>query len=138
MVAGAAAIIGAVLIGFLPVLWPYLEGGAAELAAVAERELPGTRIVLYETRPEAVAFALERSVPTYSSDEHGQLLEALRAGPTALIVPMKEWQFWSALPARVVGRSGDRVLLAVSGRAGGDGAEGAPRVTPRGSEGTDG
>ena len=118
MVAGQAVILGALLIGILPVLSPYLGGASARLAEVARRELPDSRVVLYDTRPETVAFVLRRPVPEFSRDQQRQILAALRTGPTALIASAKERAFWQQLPARRVWRSGDRVLVEVPNLAG--------------------
>ncbi len=53
--AGQAVIVAAVLGGVLPVLSPYLGGATSTLAELAERELPHSQVVLYETRAESVA-----------------------------------------------------------------------------------
>lgn len=111
LVAGQVVVVAAVLFGILPVLSPYLGGGSAQLAQRAQQELPGSRIVLYDTRPETVNFVLQRPVPTFGDTQRRELLEALRAGPTALIAPVTEEGFWRKLPVRRVWRAGDRVLL---------------------------
>ncbi len=111
MAAGQAVIAGALLAGVLPVLSPYLGGGPASLADRARRELPGRRIVLYETRPETVAFALRRTVPVFSHNQKAALAAALQEGPTALVAPAEEAEFWAALPRRRVWRRGLDVLL---------------------------
>ena len=98
MVSGQAVIIGSLLIGMLPVLSPYLGGGPAHLAQLAQRELPGQPVVLYETRPETVAFALRRSVPVFSRNQKSEVLAEMAKGPTALIAPLEEREFWQSLP----------------------------------------
>ncbi len=69
--------------------------------------------MLYETRPETVAFVLRRPVPTYSRNEQEALLAALEQGPTALIAPLKQAEFWRHLPYRRAWRGGADVLLEV-------------------------
>jgi 4-amino-4-deoxy-L-arabinose transferase-like glycosyltransferase len=118
IVAGQAAMLGAVLIGILPLLSPYLGGGTARLALVAQREMPGSRIALYETHPETVNFALQRTVPTFDRHQQEALAAALRAGPTALIAPAKEAAFWKTLPIRRRWQVGDRVLLDIPPQVG--------------------
>ena len=114
MTAGQIFVLGAVLWGIFPLLSPYLEGGReSRLAQMAQRRLPGARVVLYETRPEAVAFVLQQSVPVFDGDHQDQLLTALRAGPTALIAPTRDRPLWEHLSAREIGTVGDRVLLEV-------------------------
>ena len=108
---GQLSAVAALLFGLLPVLSPYLGGGSARLAELARRELPGRRVVLYETHPENVNFVLKEPVPTYNEHQQGELEDELRAAPTALIAPAKESSFWSRLPARHTWRLGDRVLL---------------------------
>ena len=110
---GQTVIVGALLIGVLPVLSPYLGGGPANLSVRAQREMPGSRIVLYETRPETVAFALGRTVPVFSHNQKAELMAALRDTPTALIAPTKEVEFWTGLPYRRLWRQGLDVLLEV-------------------------
>jgi len=111
MGAGQTAILGTILIGILPVLSPYLGGAGARLAEVARQELPQSQIVLYEVRPETVAFALQRTLPTFGADQQQELLALLRAGPSALIAPERERRFWQLLRPARVWRSGDLVLL---------------------------
>ncbi len=118
IMAGQAATLGAVLIGILPLLSPYLGGGSARLASLAARELPRSALVLYETRPETVNFALQRTVPTFDRHQQEALAAALRAGPTALIAPAKEAAFWKALPIRRRWQVGDRVLLDIPPQVG--------------------
>lgn len=113
MAAGQLVVIGALLIGMLPVLSPYLGGGPADLAQLAQSDLPGRQIVLYETRPEAVAFVLRRSVPVFSHSERDKLVAALRGGPTALIAPLKEREVWGSLPHGQVWPRGLDVLVDV-------------------------
>jgi 4-amino-4-deoxy-L-arabinose transferase-like glycosyltransferase len=111
MVTGQAVIIGSLLIGILPVLSPYLGGGPAHLAQLAQRELPGRQIILYETRPETVAFALRRSVPVFSRNRKRELLSELEKDQAALIAPLRERDFWQSLPHRRIWRQGLDVLL---------------------------
>lgn len=113
LIGGQAIALCAVLAGFLPVLAPYLAGAPALLAEVARRELPGRRVLLYDTRPEAAAFALGRSVPVFSADERRDLLRALERGPAAVIAPLSAGELRSELPVRRAWREGDRVLLDV-------------------------
>lgn len=118
MAAGQMVIAAALLAGVLPVLSPYLGGGPAQLAQIARSRLPDSRIVLYDTRPETVAFVLERTVPAYPRDQQDAVIAALRDGDTALVAPFKSWDFWAHLPARRIWRSGDRVLLDIPRVAG--------------------
>jgi 4-amino-4-deoxy-L-arabinose transferase-like glycosyltransferase len=111
MVIGQTIIIASLLIGMLPVLSPYLGGGPAHLARVAQRELPDRQIVLYETRPETVAFALRRSVPVFSRNQKSELLAEMAKGPTALIAPLEEREFWQSLPHGRLWTRGLDVLL---------------------------
>ena len=106
--------VGAVLLGILPVLSPYLEGGREyRLAQLAQWELPRSQVVLYDTRPEAVAFVLGRPVPAYGRDQFDQALFHLEGGPVALVAPAKARELWESLPVRRVWQVGDRVLLDV-------------------------
>lgn len=114
-VGGQCLIVAAVLIGILPVVSPYLGGAEASLAEVAKTELRGRQVVLYEVRPEAVAFVLRRTVPVFGRDRQADAVELLRAAPAALIAPAKEQGFWSRLPARRTWRAGNLVLLDVPG-----------------------
>jgi len=111
LVLGQVAAMVALLFGVLPVLSPYLGGGSSGLAELARRELPASRIVLYQTHPENVNFVLQRPVPTYDQHQQQQLVDQLRTAPTALIAPAKDSAFWSSLPARHTWRLGDSVLL---------------------------
>jgi len=113
MVLGQGLVLGAVLFGVLPVVSPYVGGGPTRLVEVAVEELPDSEIILYETRPEAVAFALRHPVPTYSRHEQEALLAALKGQPTALIAPLKQAEFWRQLPYERSWRSGSDVLLDV-------------------------
>ncbi len=113
MAGGQVMVVGALVIGVLPVLSPYLGGGPANLAEIAQRESPGRPIVLYETRPETVAFALRHPVSVFSHNEKAKLMAALRNGPTALIAPVKESGTWKLLPHGRLRRNGLDVLLNV-------------------------
>jgi 4-amino-4-deoxy-L-arabinose transferase-like glycosyltransferase len=108
---GQITILAALLFGVLPVLSPYLGGGAARLARMAQQELPSSRIVLYDTYPETVNFALQRFVTTLDSRQQAELRAQLSDSPVALIAPAKDESFWKQLPARRTWRWGDRVLL---------------------------
>lgn len=105
--------VAALLWGLLPILSPYLGGGPAELARFARQRLPSHRIVLYETHPEAVAFVLQRPVPTYSHNQQAELLNALQQEPTALIAPRKEELFLRQLPFGQQWSRGLQVMLEV-------------------------
>jgi hypothetical protein len=85
------------------------------LAQLAQRELPHTRVVLYETRPEAVVFVLHHPVATYDRRQQEELVNDLAQGPAALLAPTrKEDQgFLARLPVRRRWQVGDRVLLEV-------------------------
>jgi len=113
MAAGQTFVVGALLLGIVPVLSPYLGGAPAYLADLAQRDLPGSRIVLYETRPEGVAFVLRRPVPVFSHSEQEELSRQLARGPTALIAPAKASDFWTGLPYRRLWRRGADVLLEI-------------------------
>ncbi len=119
-IAGQAVVLAAVLGGVLPILSPYLGGAPATLAEVAQREIGGSEIVLYETYPEAVAFVLERPVPVFSRHQQDDLLSELRGGPVALIAPTKEREFWERLRYRRALRHGAHVLLDVPAMAASD------------------
>jgi len=108
---GQMTTVTALLFGILPLLSPYLGGGSARLAELAQRELPGSRVILYGTRPENVNFALKRTVPTFDWQQQVELEKELRAAPTALIAPAEQAAFWHRLGARRSWREGDRVLL---------------------------
>jgi 4-amino-4-deoxy-L-arabinose transferase-like glycosyltransferase len=114
MAVGQLVVVGALLFAMLPVLSPYLGGGPAQLAQLAQRELPGRPIILYETRPETVNFVLRRTVPTFSHNQKDQLLTAFRAKPSALIAPADEQAFLRSLAYRKQWRRGLDLLLDVS------------------------
>ncbi len=130
LVVGQVVVVGALLIGVLPVLSPYLGGGPAYLAQTAQLELPGSRIILYETRPEGVAFILRRSVPVFSHNEQDKLLSELRRGQTTLITPLKEREFWETLPHKRQWTRGLDVLLEVPQLTAGAEALGAENHAP--------
>ena len=130
LVVGQVVVVGALLFGVLPVLSPYLGGGPAYLAQTAQLELPGSRIILYETRPEGVAFVLRRPVPVFSHNEKDKLLSEMRRGPTALIVPRKERKFWETLPHTQVWPRGSDMLLEVPQLTAGAEAHGAENYMP--------
>ena len=113
MVAGQVGVLGALLIGMLPVLSPYLGGGPAYLAEIAAREVPNSRVILYETRPEGVAFVLGETIPVFSHNERDKLVAELRKGPSALIAPLRERGFWQSLPYIQLWARGGEVLLDV-------------------------
>ncbi len=110
---GQTLVLAAVLGGVLPVLSPYLGGAPATLASVAQRNIPESEIILYETYPEAAAFVLRRPVQTFSRHLQDDLLSELRERPVALIAPMKGRDFWQILPYRRIWRDGAHVLLDV-------------------------
>jgi 4-amino-4-deoxy-L-arabinose transferase-like glycosyltransferase len=136
MAVGQLVVVGALLFAMLPVLSPYLGGGPAQLAQLAQRELPGRPIILYETRPETVNFVLRRTVPTFSHNQKDQLLAALRAKPSALIAPADEQDFWKSLPYRKQWRRGLDLLLDVSPplKQGGVGVVVESESQPRGGD----
>lgn len=109
--AGQVLTLIALLAGILPVLSPFLGGGSAQLALIADQELPESQIVLYETHPETVNFVLRRSVPTCGRRERQWLLARLREEPVALLAPWRERASWRDLPARRTWRAGGQVLL---------------------------
>jgi 4-amino-4-deoxy-L-arabinose transferase-like glycosyltransferase len=110
--AGQMAAVGAVIFGLFPVISPYLEGGRevrlAQLAAEASR---AHQIVLYDTRPEAVAFYYEHPVRSFGRDEEPQLLARLRGRWTVLIAPVKERALWEGLGGELVGTVGDHAVV---------------------------
>jgi len=136
MAVGQLVVVGALLFAMLPVLSPYLGGGPAQLAQLAQRELPGRQLLLYETRPETVSFVLRRTVPTFSHNQKDLLLAALRAKPSALIAPADEQDFWKSLPYRKQWRRGLDLLLDVSPplREGGVGVVVESESQPRGGD----
>jgi len=82
LVVGQAVAIAAILGGILPLLAPYMEGSREyRLAEIATRELPHLRVVLYETRPEAVVFVLRHPVPVYDRRQQEELLNDLAQEP---------------------------------------------------------
>ncbi|MCJ7751790.1 MAG: glycosyltransferase family 39 protein, partial [Armatimonadetes bacterium] len=134
LAAGQTVVVGALLIGVLPVLSPYIGGGPADLSLRAQREMPGSRIVLYETRPETVAFALRRTVPVFSHNQKAELMASLKDTPTALIAPTKEAEFWTGLPYRRSWQHGLDVLLEVPALAeAGDTPAGTSQGSSRGA-----
>ncbi len=115
---GQALVLAAVLGGILPVLSPYLGGAPATLAEVAQRELPESEIVLYETYPEAAAFVLTKPVPVFSRHQQADLLSELGQRSLALIAPIRAREFWEGLPYRQIWRNGAHVLLDVPATGG--------------------
>jgi 4-amino-4-deoxy-L-arabinose transferase-like glycosyltransferase len=114
VIAGQTTILAACLLGVLPVVSPYLEGGReSRLAGIAARELPDSQVVLYDTRAEAVAFVLGRTVPSYAREERERVLSLSTERPTALIVPTEAGELRRELPVRREWRVGDRLLLDV-------------------------
>lgn len=113
LIMGQIVVLGALLLGVLPILSPFLGGGPAVLAVKAQEELPESRIILYETRPEGVAFILERTVLVFSHNEQDKLLQELAKGRTALIAPLKESDFWERLPYTESSKYGQYILLDV-------------------------
>jgi len=118
--AGQVVVLGAVLIGILPVVAPYLEGGReyrlaqeAKIIEHARRQDEAGITMLYDTRPEAVAFVLGHSVPAFGRDRQDELLADLRAGPALLIIPVKDSGLSQEFAVEELARAGDRVLLDV-------------------------
>jgi len=108
---GQLLVVVASLFGILPAASPYLGGAEAQLAAIARRELPKSKILLYHTYPEGVAFVLQRPAPVYNGKNRADLLKELQAGPSALLVRAKDEEFWGQLPRRRMWRAGGHVLL---------------------------
>jgi hypothetical protein len=100
-----------VIFTILPVLSPHLGGAEAELAQIAARELTDREVVLYDVRPEVVAFGLEQTVTVLGSDLEDELVARAAARPTALIAPAEHGRVWEHLHARRRWQSGNRVLL---------------------------
>jgi 4-amino-4-deoxy-L-arabinose transferase-like glycosyltransferase len=116
VIAGQTTVLAACLLGVLPVVSPYLEGGReSRLADIAVRELPGSQVVLYDTRAEAVAFVLGRTVPSYGREERQRVLSLTAERPTALIVPTEAVDLRRELLVQREWRVGNRLLLDVRG-----------------------
>ncbi len=120
MAGGQVVAIGAVLIGILPVISPHLEGGReyrlaqeAKLIEQARRQDAAGMTMIYDTRPEAVAFVLGHPVPAFGRDRQDELLAELRAGPALLITPVKDSGLPQEFAVDEVARAGNRVLLDV-------------------------
>ncbi len=114
VIAGQTTVLAACLLGVLPVVSPYLEGGReSRLAEIAVRELPDSQVVLYDTRAEAVAFVLGRTVPSYAREERERVLSLSAERPTALIVPTEAGELRRELSVRREWSVGDRLLLDV-------------------------
>jgi len=114
--AGQVVAVGAVVFGLFPVISPYLEGGResrlAVLAAGAATR-GGLSIMVYDTRPEAIAFVLQRPVPTFGQHEKARLLAKLREAPAVLIAPASERALRERLATKLVGAVGDHVVVRV-------------------------
>jgi 4-amino-4-deoxy-L-arabinose transferase-like glycosyltransferase len=108
---GQLLVVAAALFGILPAASPYLGGAEAQLAEIAQRELPKSKILLYHTYPEGVAFVLQRPVPVYNGKNRADLLKELQAGPSALLARARDKDFWEQLPRRRMWRAGGYVLL---------------------------
>ena len=115
MAGGQMVAVAVVLVGFLPVLSPYLGGATATLTGIARAELGGRQLVLYDTYPEAAAFELERPLLSFEREQTAEVYAALRAGPTFVIAPKRARHLWRGLPVRRVWTSGDRMLLEIEG-----------------------
>ena len=120
LAAGQMVILGAILLGVLPVISPYLEGGReyrlaqqAKIIEHARRQDAARMTMLYDTRPEAVAFVLGHPVPAFGRDRQDELLAELRAGPALLITPVKDSGLPQEFAVEEVARVGNRVLLDV-------------------------
>jgi len=114
VIAGQTTVLAACLLGVLPVVSPYIEGSReSRLAEIAVRELPDSQVVLYDTRPEAVAFVLGRTVPSYAREERQRALSLTAERPTALIVPTEAGELRRELPVQREWRVGNRLLLDV-------------------------
>jgi hypothetical protein len=131
--AGQLAVVGAVLTGILPIICPYLEGGREYRLAQEARILEHARrqdtlgiTLLYDTRPEAVAFVLQHPVPAFDRDHQAEILAELRArlqsgsgAPVAgqasalVIAPAKDQALFEEFAVDELARVGDRVLLDV-------------------------
>jgi 4-amino-4-deoxy-L-arabinose transferase-like glycosyltransferase len=111
---GQTAALGAAFLAFAPALDPHMEGAREYRAAqLARRAVPGGRVVLYETRPEAAAFVLGHTVPVFSGGQEGALVNELAKGRSALILPyrLRNSDFLSRLPIRQTWKVGDRALM---------------------------
>jgi 4-amino-4-deoxy-L-arabinose transferase-like glycosyltransferase len=108
---GQLLVVAAVLFGVLPAASPYLGGSEAQLAAIAQRELPKSKILLYHTYPEGVAFVLQRPAPVYNGKNQAELIKELQTGPSALLARARDKHFWEQLPRRRMWRAGGHVLL---------------------------
>jgi hypothetical protein len=104
-----------VLVGFLPILSPYLGGATATLTEIARADPRGRPLVLYDTYPEAAAFVLERPLLSFDREQTAQMYAALRAGPTFVLAPTRAGDLWRGLPVGRVWTSGDRMLLEIDG-----------------------
>lgn len=86
--AGQTAFLAVVLAGILPLLTPFLEGSREyRLAQLAQQQLPGAEVVLYETWPEAVNFALGHPVRVFWDHQGEEVTRYLRNRNAALIAP---------------------------------------------------
>lgn len=127
---GQVVVIWAVLTGLLPVVADHLEGGReyrlARQARVMEkamgRQVSGLTL-LYDTRPEAAAFALGRPVPVFEREQQADLLRAIRArsrerGGVMVIAPVESMPVFAPFHPKELARAGDRVLLHIGAKAG--------------------
>jgi 4-amino-4-deoxy-L-arabinose transferase-like glycosyltransferase len=113
---GQTAVLAAAFLGFAPALDPHMEGAREYRAAeLARRQIPGGRVVLYETRPEAVAFALGHAVPVFPEGQEAALVNELAKNRSALILPyrLRNSDFLTRLPVRQTWKVGDRALMEV-------------------------
>jgi len=130
---GQLAALGAVLIGILPIVSPHLEGGREYRVAQEARILEHARrqdtsgiTLLYDTRPEAVAFVLQHPVPVFDRDHQAEMLAELRArlrsgsSPPAagqasalVIAPAKDQALFEEFAVDELASVGDRMLLDV-------------------------
>ena len=118
MAVGQTAAVAVVLAGILPILSPFMEGAREyRLTQLAQRELPRAKVVLYETRPEAVCFVLGREVATYGKRQEQELRDSLSNQQVALLAPEQELP--TGLPAGRQWKVGNYVLLEIRPRQAG-------------------
>lgn len=102
-----------VIVGIMPIASVYLGGGEAELARIARKHLPGSRVAIYEVYPEGVAFVMGQPIPLFERTSRDTLAAYLREGDTALIVPIKKMKQWQNLPTARSWDAGQYRLLEI-------------------------